>query len=125
MLKAAATKVDHFEPTLRWMTQQDVLWFEIAMDHSVVAHKNERTQHLDGEPSNEDSGETSELVRLDQLIQVDAQQLGRNAKVSTEVEMLCHLDNVVLLLVVLQHPSATGQNVREQNIPICADCQGS
>ena len=95
------------------------------MNDAVVAHERERLQHLTCEATNEASREAVEVVRLDQLVEVDAQQFSRNAEVSTEVEMLCHLDNVVLLLVVLQHPSATGQNVREQNIPICAGCRGS
>ena len=42
-----------------------------------------------------------EVVRLDELVEVDAQELHRNAEMSAEVEVLRHLDDMVLLLLVL------------------------
>ena len=44
-----------------------------------------------------------EVVRLDKLVEVDAQELHRNAEMSTEVEVLRHLDDMVLLLGILIH----------------------
>ena len=47
-----------------------------------------------------------EVVRLDELVEVDAQELHCDAEMATEVEVLVHLDDVVLLLRVLSQRSA-------------------
>ena len=43
-----------------------------------------------------------EVVRLDQFVEVDAQELHRYAKMATEVEVLGHLDDMMLLIGVLR-----------------------
>ena len=45
--------------------------------------------------------EAMEVVRLDQLVEVDAQQLHRDAQMATEVEVLSHLDHMMLFLLIL------------------------
>ena len=60
-------------------------------------------QHLTRETANEPGRETMEVVRLDELVEVDAQELHRNAEMSAEVEVLRHLDDMVLLLGILIH----------------------
>lgn len=39
----------------------------------MLPHEQQRLQHLTGEATDERGGETVEVVRLDQLVEVDAQ----------------------------------------------------
>lgn len=67
----------------------------------MVAHEREGLKHLTREATNETCREPVEIVRLDELIEVDAQQFHRNAKMTTEVEVFSHLDDMVLLFRIL------------------------
>ena len=42
-----------------------------------------------------------EVVRLDEFVEIDAQELHRNAEMSAEVEVLRHLDDIVFLIRIL------------------------
>ena len=86
------------------------LWLQITMDDTMVPHQSQRLKHLTRETANKRSGEPDESVSLDQLIQVDAQQLGRNAKVSTEVEMFGHLQDVMFFIRILQTRRSQSSN---------------
>lgn len=70
------------------------------MNNSVRAHESERGEHLGREPPDEDRREAAELVGLDQLVEVDTQKLRDNAEMAPEVEVVRHLDHVVLVLWV-------------------------
>ena len=48
----ATTEIDDFDSTLVLFPEQDVLWFEVAVDDVELFHVVERDQDLDGEPSN-------------------------------------------------------------------------
>lgn len=53
-------------------------------------------------PLDERHGEASEVVVLDELVQVDGQQLKGDAQVTAEVEVLGHVDDVAAVLHILQ-----------------------
>lgn len=72
------------------------------MNDTVVSHQRQRLQHLTREPPNERCREPNKAIGLDQLVQVDTEQLGGNAQMTTEVEMLDHLKNMVFLILILQ-----------------------
>ena len=72
------------------------------MHDTVVPHKSQWLKHLTRKTTNQRRSEPDKTIRLDQLVQVDAQKLHRNAQVTTEVEVFCHLDNMMLLIVVLK-----------------------
>lgn len=82
------------------------LWLEIAVHDPMVPHENETLKELDREPPDESRREPRERVCLDELVQVDAQQLCRDAEMVPEVEVLRHPDDVVLLVRVLSNVSA-------------------
>lgn len=67
-----------------------------------MPHENEGAQHLGRETSNQDCRETSKLIRFDQLVEVDAKKLHCNAQMIAEIEMLVHLDDVVLVVRILK-----------------------
>ena len=73
----------------------------------MVTHEREGLQHLARETTNKTCREPMEVVRLDQLVEVDAQQLHRDAQMATEVEVFSHLDDMVFLLRVLQCTSVS------------------
>ena len=94
------------------------------MNYTMMPHQGQRSEHLACEPSNERRRETCETIRLDQLVQVDTQELHRNAQMATEVEMLGHLDDVVLLVRILPKvsaPSIPCERLQEHGIPISGD----
>lgn len=71
------------------------------MHDAMMTHQHKRTQHLDGEATNEDGRKTSELISLDEFIEVHAEKLHRNTKMVAEVKVLGHLDDVVLVVRIL------------------------
>ena len=71
------------------------------MDDAVVTHECQGLQHLTCETTNQASRKSMEVVGLDQFIEVDAEQFHRDAQVTTEVEVLSHLDDMMLLVRVL------------------------
>ena len=76
---------------------------EVTVYDTMMTHEGERLQHLACEPADKTGCEAMEVVRLDELVEVDAQELHRNAEMSAEVEVLRHLDDMVLLLGILIH----------------------
>lgn len=72
------------------------------MHDTMMAHQRQRQKHLTCEPPYERSGKSYETVRLDELVEVDAQELHRDAEVASEIEILGHFDDMMLLLLVLR-----------------------
>lgn len=71
------------------------------MHNSMLTQQDEGLEHLTGEPSDEGRREACKAVGLNELVEVDAEQLGCDAEVVSEVEVLSHGDDAVLLLGVL------------------------
>ena len=86
------------------MSKQDVLRLEIAVNDALALKQTQRAEHLLRETSDERKGEAFEFVRLDELVQVHAQQFGRDAEMAAEIEALREVDHAVLVLGVLQTP---------------------
>jgi hypothetical protein len=76
----------------------------------MMTHQRQGRQHLGGKSPNENSRKASKAISFYQLVQIDAEKLHRNAKMVSEIEMLGHLDNMVLLFRIL------GQNYRYENV---------
>lgn len=55
------------------------------------------------ESPNQRGGEADEAIGFDQFVQVDAEQLHRDTEMIPEVEVLSHLDDMVLLFLVLRN----------------------
>lgn len=77
------------------------LGLEIAVDDSVMAKEREGAEDLAREATDEGGGEAGEAIGLDELVEVDAEQLGDDAQVTAEGEGLDHSNNKVLLVRVL------------------------
>ena len=53
--------------------------------------------------SDQSQWESSEIIRLDQLIQVHAKQFRGNTQVATEVKVMRHSNKMVLVIRILIH----------------------
>jgi hypothetical protein len=113
VLQAAATEVDHLDGAFGGMLEQDVLRFKITVHYAVMAHEAEREEHLVREAPNKGGGESDEAICLDKFVKVHAEELHRNTKVTTEVEVFDHLDDLVLILRVLKQRISI-QHVRQR-----------
>ena len=71
------------------------------MDDPVLAHQHEGREHLACKPSDKRRCESGKPIGLDEFVQVDAQELGDDAKMVAERKVLIHLQDVVLLLGIL------------------------
>jgi hypothetical protein len=77
------------------------LRLEITVYNSLLPHDIQGCQQLMGESPNQGRAESNEAVRLDQLVEVDAQEFGDDAKMTTEEEIIRNLDKVMLVLGIL------------------------
>lgn len=88
------------------LLEKNVLRLHVAMDDLVLVESVEALQQRVREPSHQLHAEALELVLLDQLVQVDAEQLEGDAHVVTEGERVEHVDDVhgVVLVLLPQLP---------------------
>ena len=82
-------------------TNRPYLWLQIAMYNTVMSHQRERGEHLGGETANQCRGKSDKPVGLDELVEVVAEEFHGNAQMIAEVEVLCHLDDMVFLVGIL------------------------
>lgn len=80
------------------------------MYDSMLPHQDKRAEELGCESTDEGGGEPCEAVGLDELVEIDTEKLGSDAKMVSEVEVFSHLDDIVLLIRVL--PSETKGSVK-------------
>lgn len=62
------------------------LGLEIAVDNPMVAQQRERAENLSRKATDEGGREAGEAVGLDELVEVDAEQLGDDAEMTAEGE---------------------------------------
>ena len=83
---------------------------------------------MDGEPLDQAEGEALEVVHLDEVVKVDAQQLERDAEMLAEGERIEALDDVLLVLriVLVQCLDEPGLNktLLKESLLILEDFQG-
>ena len=77
------------------------------MDHIVLPQVLQSVQKLDSESSDETERESLKVIELEELIQIDAHQLERDAEMLPEYHIVLHVDDVhsvvgVILFEVLQ-----------------------
>ena len=83
------------------MGKQNIFRFQIAMNDLVMVQQDETLKKLFSESPNELQRETSEVVCLDEFVQVHAEKVSGYAKVAAEVEALVKVNNAVFLVGVL------------------------
>ena len=75
VLEAATTIVDDFDPRLVRLLEQNVLRLQVAMNDPVLSLVFQSLQDLNGEPPNQSDRHPSELIVLNELIEVYAEKL--------------------------------------------------
>lgn len=58
----------------RVVSSMTYLWLKIAMNDTMVPHQSQRLKHLAGKPADQSSRESDKTIRLDQFVQVDAEE---------------------------------------------------
>jgi hypothetical protein len=109
VFETTASKVDNLDLGLGRVCKQDVFGLQITVDDPMALEQNQRAKHLLGEASNELEREPTEVIALDELIKVHAQELSRDAQMTTEVETLREVDQRVFLLRVLRQLARVNQ----------------
>lgn len=74
----------------------------------MMSQQGHGIQHLDSEPPNEGRREAVEAVGFNELVEVDAQKLCDDAEMTSEVEVVCHHDNIVPFVRIL--PATSSQS---------------
>lgn len=95
MLQTAAAEINDLDGTLGGVFEQDILWLQVAMNHTVSGQQGQRTKQLDGESLDQGNVEPLEVVDLDKLVQIHAQTFARDAEMASKVKAIRHLDIVV------------------------------
>jgi len=70
--------------------QQNVLWLQVAVDELGLIEDGQRVQNLRSEKLDQVGREAPEVVHLDQLVEVYAQELADKTEVVTEDERVSH-----------------------------------
>lgn len=91
----------HLDAAAALLLQQDVLGLEVAVDDAVLVQRVQTLQDGVGELPDQREAEALELVLLDELVQVHAEQLEGHADVVSEGEVLQHVDDVHARVLVL------------------------
>lgn len=101
ILEATATIVDDLDARLVWLLQKDILRLEIAVDNVVVALKFESLQYLNGEAPNQARRYSLEVVLLNKLVEIHAEQLKGEQQVLAEDGVVQHANDIVFVVFIL------------------------
>lgn len=101
------------------MPDQNIFGLQVAVNDLLLLQQIQGAEHLLGEAPNHFQGETTEGVGFDELVQVHVQQLGRDAKMFSEVETVGEVHHAVPIFRVLVQELATSPvSIDKSNIPI-------
>ncbi len=101
MLVAARAEVDDLDAAAALLLEQNILRFQVAVDDLHLGQGLQALQYRVGELADELQREAGELVLLDELVEIHAQELERDAYVIAEGEGLDHVYDVQGVLLVL------------------------
>lgn len=73
------------------------------MNDSIAPHDLETSQQLHREATDQGGRKPDKVVRLDQFVEIEAEQLRYDTQVISEREMIDNLDHVVPVTVNLHH----------------------
>lgn len=83
------------------LLQQDVLWFQIAVDQVGFVQKAQRIQKLLGKYADEGCAQATELVLLDQFVEIDAEQFECQTKMLAMNKCVFQPEQVVVIVLVI------------------------
>ena len=69
----------------------------------MTPHQLHTRQHLCRKSPDDRRREPSELICLDELVQIDTEEFGDNAEMRAEVEVVGHPDHVMFVFRILYH----------------------
>ena len=87
-------KVNHLQSRLAWLSEKNVLGFEISVDDLISPDEAESNAKGVSKVTDESRTEPYELVLLDQFVEVDGHQFKDNAGVASKDEAVLDVDNI-------------------------------
>jgi len=102
VFKAAGAKVDDLDFCVQRMAEQDVFGLQITVDDPVLLEQIEGAENLLGKPADQPKREATEGIRLDELVKIHVQKLGRDAEMAAEVETVSEVDHAMLVMRILR-----------------------
>jgi hypothetical protein len=91
----------------------------------MTPHQLHTRQHLRRKSPDDRRREPSELICLDELVQIDTEEFGDNAEVRAEVEVVGHPNHVMFVLGVLSHQLGLLTSQGKRSVPNPQAAQGS
>eukprot|EP00420_Gonyaulax_spinifera_P006924 CAMPEP_0197932982 /NCGR_PEP_ID=MMETSP1439-20131203/109423_1 /TAXON_ID=66791 /ORGANISM="Gonyaulax spinifera, Strain CCMP409" /LENGTH=139 /DNA_ID=CAMNT_0043555791 /DNA_START=214 /DNA_END=634 /DNA_ORIENTATION=+ len=88
------SQINDFDPTFRRVLQEHILGLQVAVDDVLLPQEPQSGEELDCKAADEPKRHTLEVVVLDELVEVDAQELKRDAEVVPEVEVVQHVHDI-------------------------------
>ena len=101
VLEARRSKVDDLDSRLIWCLEKDVLGLEVTMNDLVIFDVFQTLQDLNGKSADQTQTYSLEVVVFDELIQVDAEEFKRDAKMLSENHIILHADDVMRIFRVV------------------------
>ncbi len=97
---AGRSKINNFDDWTLEILEEDILGLQIAVDQPRLVQQSEAVEKLLREDSDQRGAEATELVLLDQLVQIDTQQLEHQAQVLPMDEGVLEPQQVVVVVLV-------------------------
>lgn len=98
-LVTSRTEIDNLDDGALEILEQNVFGFQIAVNQARLVEQCKTIEKLLSKDADQSGAESSELVLLDKLVQVDAEELKHQAKMLTVDE--CVLQAQKMMVVVL------------------------
>mmetsp|Transcript_41593 Transcript_41593/g.114637 ORF Transcript_41593/g.114637 Transcript_41593/m.114637 type:complete len:471 (+) Transcript_41593:2036-3448(+) len=119
-LETSGTEIDQFDLGMLHVAQQDVLGLQVAVYDEGLPQAAHGLQKLLGEHADEGHTNATEIVLFQDLVQVYAQQLKRDAKMLPEHEKVQHPDDPIIILsreLIVKHLENT--DLDEGLVKVC------
>ena len=95
VLETARSEINRSNVRGQRVNQEDIFRLQIAMNNLLRMQQDQCAKHLFRETTYELQVKASEVMRLDELVEIHPEKFSRNAKMSSEVETLGKIDHAM------------------------------
>jgi hypothetical protein len=99
-LVTSRTEIDNFDDGALEVLEQNVFGFQITVNQAGLVEECKTIKKLLGKDADQSGAESSELVLLDKLVQVDAEELKHQAKMLTVDKSILQAQKMMVVVLV-------------------------
>ena len=99
-LETTGSKVNELDSWFIVLFQEDVFWFEVAVDDTMLFEELQTDEYLDGESSDQFLTESIVVVANDEFVQIITEQLEYYADMFTEYYEILDANHIRLSVIV-------------------------